>query len=61
MIEYETLKEAQTAINEANGTTLYDEPLQVDFAFTKDDDESRGSRRGGDRRNYRDRSLSPGR
>ncbi|CDS07739.1 hypothetical protein LRAMOSA01688 [Lichtheimia ramosa] len=61
LIEYETLKEAQTAINEANGTTLYDEPLQVDFAFTKDDDESRGSRRGGDRRNYRDRSLSPGR
>ncbi|KAI9313525.1 hypothetical protein BX666DRAFT_1977403 [Dichotomocladium elegans] len=67
LIEYETLKEAQTAIDEANGTMLYDHALKVDFAFAKSDGESRinnnnNPRRGNDRRGgHRDRSLSPGR
>ena len=60
MIEYETLKEAQSAIDDANGSTFYDQVLQVDFAFIKPDEDTRGSRRTGDRRG-RDRSLSPSR
>ncbi|KAI9270619.1 hypothetical protein BDA99DRAFT_502288 [Phascolomyces articulosus] len=60
LIEYETLKEAQSAIDDANGSKFYDQTLQVDFAFTKPDEDTRGSRRTGDRRG-RDRSLSPSR
>ncbi|KAG2228287.1 hypothetical protein INT45_011079, partial [Circinella minor] len=60
LIEYETLKEAQAAIDDANGSTFYDQILQVDFAFIKADEDTRGSRRTGDRRG-RDRSLSPSR
>ncbi|KAI9494799.1 hypothetical protein BDB00DRAFT_817142 [Zychaea mexicana] len=58
LVEYETLKEAQSAINDANGTTFYDQTLKVDFAFSKSSEETRGSRRTNDRRG-RDRSLSP--
>ncbi|ORY97492.1 hypothetical protein BCR43DRAFT_489864 [Syncephalastrum racemosum] len=64
LIEYETLKEAQTAIDEANDTELFDQRLKVSYAFIKPSEED-AVRGNGDRRSShrsrRDRSLSPGR
>ncbi|KAL1935660.1 hypothetical protein VTP01DRAFT_4800 [Rhizomucor pusillus] len=59
LIEYETLKEAQAAIDQADGTEFYDHTLKVDFAFVQPNDD-RSARRG-DRNRQRDRSQSPSR
>ncbi|KAI8380886.1 RNA-binding domain-containing protein [Radiomyces spectabilis] len=55
LVEYETRKEAQDAIDDADGTKYLDQEIKVDFAFVKGP--SRSERRGG----HRDRSQSPSR
>lgn len=35
LVEYETLAEAQAAINDASGSTLLEQQLQCDFAFVR--------------------------
>jgi RNA-binding protein 8A len=35
LIEYETKKEAQAAIDAANGSAMLDQTLEVSFAFSK--------------------------
>ncbi|KAG0336404.1 hypothetical protein BG004_008069 [Podila humilis] len=64
LVEYETYKEAESAIKEMNGAKLFDQTLSCDFAFVKPPHSNeRGRRgittRGGGRRSGR--SASPGR
>ncbi|KAI9253203.1 hypothetical protein BY458DRAFT_462666 [Sporodiniella umbellata] len=56
-IEFESRKEAEVAVEQANGSTYLGEPIKVDYAFVRGaapEDRSRRDRR-------RDRSLSPSR
>ncbi|CEI86849.1 Putative RNA-binding protein 8A [Rhizopus microsporus] len=56
-IEYESRREAEAAVEQANGSRYLGETIKVDYAFVKGpshDDRSRRDRR-------RDRSLSPNR
>ncbi|RUS12748.1 hypothetical protein BC938DRAFT_478466 [Jimgerdemannia flammicorona] len=68
LVEYETYKEAKTAIEATNGTKFYDQTIHADFAFirapaqTERTREERGGRRFNDRRTghgRRNRSASP--
>ena len=58
LVEYETFAEAQAAINGANGTTLFEQPVQCDFAFVSPPPSGPKQGRG---RGGRGRSASPGR
>jgi len=69
LIEYSTLDEARDAIDNANGTKLLDQTVQVDFAFVRPPPgKGQGSGRGGAAggrgpnrgRAGRSRSRSPG-
>lgn len=56
LVEYETMTEAQAAIDGASGTTLLEQEIQCDYAFVRPPPS--GPRRG---RAARGRSASPGR
>lgn len=63
LIEYARLGEAERAVSEANGTTLLDKIISVNFAFLEGPSESltlrsKGSS-GPSRRRSRSRSKSP--
>ncbi|CAO3665806.1 unnamed protein product [Umbelopsis ramanniana] len=59
LIEYETYKEAKTAIDSANNTQFYEQTIHVDFTFVRPPE---GSGRQPERRDSRrrQRSASPG-
>ncbi|KAG5724490.1 RNA-binding protein 8A [Termitomyces sp. T112] len=56
LVEYETMAEAQKAIDGASGTTLLEQEIQCDFAFVRPPPS--GPKKG---RGPRGRSASPGR
>ncbi|KAF8880197.1 RNP containing family member [Infundibulicybe gibba] len=56
LVEYETMAEAQAAIDGASGTTLLEQAIQCDYAFTRPPPS--GPKKG---RGARGRSASPGR
>ncbi|KAI0796224.1 Y14 protein [Abortiporus biennis] len=58
LVEYETLAEAQAAIDGANGTQLLEQPIQCDFAFVRPPPTGPKKGRG---REGRGRSASPSR
>ncbi|KJE96742.1 RNA binding domain-containing protein [Capsaspora owczarzaki ATCC 30864] len=47
LIEYNEMSEAQTAIEELNGTSYLDQTIGVDWAFVRPPAGARSSRRGG--------------
>lgn len=59
LVEYETMAEAQAAIDGASGTTLLEQQLQCDYAFVRPPPTGPKKGRGG--REGRGRSASPGR
>ncbi|KAI9656443.1 MAG: hypothetical protein M1829_000402 [Trizodia sp. TS-e1964] len=65
LIEYSTLEEARDAIKGANGTTLLDQILEVDFAFVRGPTTGSGQKAGNRGRGFsiskpaRGRSASP--
>ena len=58
LVEYETMAEAQAAIDGASGTTLLEQTLQCDFAFVRPPPTGPKKGRG---REGRGRSASPSR
>ncbi|KAF7721581.1 RNA-binding protein 8A [Apophysomyces ossiformis] len=56
LVEYETRKEAQAAIDDANNSTFLDQTISVEFAFVKGASHEKHDRRAG----RRERSQSPG-
>ncbi|KAI0316772.1 RNA-binding domain-containing protein [Amylostereum chailletii] len=58
LVEYETMAEAQAAIDGASGTTLLEQPLQCDYAFVRPPPAGPKKGRG---RDGRGRSASPSR
>ena len=59
MVEYETMGEAQAAIDGASGTALLEQTLQCDYAFVRPPPTGPKKGRGG--REGRGRSASPSR
>ncbi|KAH8104060.1 RNA-binding domain-containing protein [Cristinia sonorae] len=59
LVEYETMGEAQAAIDGASGTTLLEQTLQCDYAFVRPPPTGPKKGRGG--REGRGRSASPSR
>lgn len=59
LVEYETMAEAQAAIDGASGTTLLEQTLQCDYAFVRPPPSGPKKGRGG--REGRGRSASPSR
>lgn len=58
LVEYETMAEAQAAIDGASGTTLLEQPIQCDYAFVRPPTAGHKKSRG---REGRGRSASPSR
>ncbi|KAF7796833.1 hypothetical protein EIP86_008017 [Pleurotus ostreatoroseus] len=58
LVEYETMAEAQAAIDGASGTTLLEQPIQCDYAFVRPPAVTAKKSRG---REGRGRSASPSR
>ena len=54
LVEYETMAEAQAAIDSASGSTLLEQAVQCDYAFVRPPPSGPRKGRGG-----RDRSASP--
>ena len=54
LVEYETMAEAQAAIDSASGSTLLDQMVQCDYAFIRPPPSGPRKGRGG-----RERSASP--
>ncbi|EJT96569.1 RNA-binding domain-containing protein [Dacryopinax primogenitus] len=66
LIEYDTFKEAKSAVDACDGSTLLEQEIHCDFAFTKPPPTiprgpMRGGRGGGGGPRQRGRSQSPGR
>ena len=59
LVEYETMADAQAAIDAASGTQLLEQEIQCDYAFVRPPPSGPKKGRGG--REGRGRSASPGR
>jgi len=62
LVEYETMNEAQSAIDSMSGTPFLEQTLQCDYAFVRPPPTGpKKGRGGGGGRGGRNRSASPGR
>ncbi|KAF8563422.1 hypothetical protein P879_04794 [Paragonimus westermani] len=61
LVEYELFKEAQTAMEQLNGSELHGQKIRVDWAFTKAPSGQRQSARHRNRERSHSRSRSPDR